>query len=142
MVNRINFPQCTMRDRLRRVVNQAIHIRAYALVYFRIDMRVDTTKKVCVTAALTTAALLVAPSAAVAETRGYIISWFATATYNKEFKATCPLDKNGGQVKLNTRQLMEIGYSEAEAIKIVENSGAQLSPEYVKRIVTNAKVNG
>jgi len=89
-----------------------------------------------------TPALLAATPAEALETRGYIISWFATATNVVDFKANCPLDKNGGQVKLNTRQLMEIGYTEAEAIKIVENSGAQLTSEYTQRITVNAKVNG
>src|SRR5690606_19578433 len=85
---------------------------------------------------------LASTQAAALETRGYIISWFATATNVVDFKANCPEDRNGGQVKLNTRQLMEIGYTEAEAIKIVEDSGAQLTSEYTRRIVVNAQVNG
>jgi len=76
------------------------------------------------------------------ETRGYIISWFATATNVVDFAANCPLDKNGGQLKLNTRQLMEIGYSESEAIEIVKNSGAQLTEEYRRKVYVNASVAG
>ncbi len=76
-----------------------------------------------------------------AETRGYIVSWFATATNVVDFKANCPLDKNGGQVNLNVRQLMGIGYTKEEALQIVQDSGAQLTPEFTKRINVNAKLN-
>lgn len=86
--------------------------------------------------------LVLSAAPASAETRGYIISWFATATNVGDFKTNCPLDKNGGQLKLNTRQLRDLGYSEAEAVKIVEDSGAQLTPEYIQRITYSIKLNG
>jgi len=74
-----------------------------------------------------------------AETRGYVIGWFSTATYN-DFHANCPLDKNGGGLKLRLRNLMEIGYSEAEALDII--NGVKNAPDSNKKINTRAVVNG
>src|SRR5580692_9097013 len=50
-----------------------------------------------------------------AETRGYIVSWFATATHAQDFKLNCPLDKNGGGLNLAIRNLMDIGYPREDA---------------------------
>jgi hypothetical protein len=77
-----------------------------------------------------------------AEARGYVISWFSTATYSLDFKSSCPHGGNGGQFELEVRQVRELGYSQAEAIKVVEDSGAQLSKEFRVRVFQNAQVNG
>jgi len=76
-----------------------------------------------------------------AETRGYIIAWFSTATYN-DYHANCPADKNGGGLKLKIRNLMDIGYSEAEALDIVNNSVVNLGADINRRINTRAVVAG
>ncbi len=76
-----------------------------------------------------------------AETRGYVIGWFSTATYN-DFQNNCPLDKNGGGLKLRLRNLMEIGYSEKEALEIINGTAVNLSPDINKRINNRAIVNG
>jgi hypothetical protein len=78
---------------------------------------------------------------AMAESRGYVISWLATATYN-DYKINCPLNKNGGLTELNIRQVVGLGYSLAEAKAIVEKSGVALSTDFENRIIANLKVNG
>ena len=83
-----------------------------------------------------------APLAAHAETRGYIIGWFATATDIPDYKVDCPQGHMDGQTEMNVRQLREIGYSQEQAVKIVADAGAQIGPEYRYRIDTNARVNG
>src|SRR5262249_47224282 len=87
-------------------------------------------------------ALALASPQTQAETRGYIISWFATATYIQNFKDSCPGGHMDGQTELNVRQLKEIGYSEEQATKIVASSGAQINDADFKRVATNARVNG
>lgn len=94
-----------------------------------------------VSAALVLPLALAAPSTH-AETRGFIISWFATATYIQDFKDSCPGGHMDGQTEMNIRQLREIGYSEEQATKIVANSGAQIDDADYRRIATNARVNG
>jgi hypothetical protein len=88
------------------------------------------------------ALLLLASPPSMAETRGYIISWFATATDIPDYKADCPLGHMDGQTEMNVRQLREIGYTQEQAVKIVSGSGAQLGSNYRFRIDTNARVNG
>lgn len=75
-----------------------------------------------------------------AETRGYIISWFSTATYN-DYVANCPMDKNGGGLKLQQRNLIEIGFTQQEAVDIINGTKAR-DPDITKRINTRAVVNG
>jgi len=79
---------------------------------------------------------------AVAETHGYVISWFATATDIPDYQADCPQGKMDGQTDMNVRQLRGIGYTQEQAVNIVANAGAQLTPEYTSRIDTNARANG
>src|SRR3954463_9200865 len=83
-----------------------------------------------------------AAAPASAETRGYVISWFATATYNLDFKSNCPLDKNGGGLKLKIRELVEIGYTPEKAKELVENSEVNLGADVNRKIETRARVNG
>jgi hypothetical protein len=90
----------------------------------------------------TTLALCSLPALSVAETRGYVISWFATATDIPDYKSDCPQGHMDGQTEMNVRQLRDLGYSEAQAVKIVADSGAQLTLGYRARIDTNARVNG
>src|SRR5579862_3814270 len=63
-------------------------------------------------------ALCLASAPSSAETRGYIISWFATATHVQDFKLNCPQDRNGGGLNLAIRNLMDVGYSREEATKL------------------------
>lgn len=77
---------------------------------------------------------------AAAETRGYVIGWFATATVN-DYKASCPQDRNGGGLKLRIRNLTEIGYTEAQAIDIINNK-FEGDNEIGRRITMRARVNG
>lgn len=81
-----------------------------------------------------------------AETRGYVISWFATATNSKEFKENCPDNRNGGQVELQIRNLMAIGYSREDAVAMANRTGGQeiasASMDLRQRIIMRAKVNG
>ncbi len=91
--------------------------------------------------ALVAVPLCLSSAPSMAETRGYVIGWFSTATYN-DFHANCPQDKNGGGLKLKYRNLMEIGYSEAEAKSIVDKSVVNLGDDINKRINTRARVNG
>ena len=65
--------------------------------------------------------LVGAPSAAFAETRGYVISMVHTATWGDT--DTCPQGDNGGLADLKTRRLVRRGFSEAEAIAILANGG-------------------
>jgi len=88
----------------------------------------------------TVPALMGALPAQAAETRGYVIGWFATATYN-DYGANCPMDKNGGGLKLQQRNLMDIGYTEQEALEIINGTKAR-DPSISKRINTRAVVNG
>jgi len=84
--------------------------------------------------------LCLASTQALADTRGYLISWFSTATYN-DYNANCPMDKNGGGLKLQQRNLMDIGYTEQEALDIINGVKAR-DPDITKRINTRAIVNG
>ena len=85
--------------------------------------------------------LVSAPS--MAETRGYMVSWFATATKIDDFKANCPLDKNGGGLKVDIRDLMEIGLTEEQALAHINNTGGGSdTSNYGKLIRTRARING
>jgi hypothetical protein len=81
---------------------------------------------------------------AMAETHGYVISWFATATYNLDFKGQCPEDRNGGLTELGIRNLMAIGLTREEAVKVAAEGGGRngKGPNYRKMIVNRAKVKG
>jgi len=86
--------------------------------------------------------LLAAPSMA-AESRGYMISWFATATYNLDFKANCPQDKNGGGLKVDIRDLQEIGLTYEQAIDHINKTARDADgTNYGKQIRTRARING
>ncbi len=81
-------------------------------------------------------------SVARAETHGYVISWFATATYNLDRKASCPENRNGGRTENYHRQLTQIGYTEAEADEIMKTQGGTLEAKYETRVATRGSVNG
>lgn len=85
--------------------------------------------------------MCLASGSAMAETRGYVIGWFATATYN-DYKANCPQDRNGGGLKLKLRNLMEIGYTEAQALDIVNKKFEDSDNDIARRLSTRARVNG
>ncbi|WP_116813289.1 hypothetical protein [Steroidobacter cummioxidans] len=95
--------------------------------------------------ALVTSAPLVALAAgatpAHAETRGYVISWFGTATHVTDFKNSCPQNKNGGGAEWMIRDLISIGYSRAQAAKLAEGGevAGPLRDKLAKRAVVNGK---
>ena len=72
-------------------------------------------------ALLSVCALAGTPSAAVAETRGYVISMIHTATYGDT--DTCPRGSNGGPIEIKTGRLIAQGYSLEEARRIIANDG-------------------
>src|SRR5579862_3509367 len=78
--------------------------------------------------------LYLASTPASAETRGYIISWFATATHVQDFKLNCPQDRNGGGLNLAIRNLMDVGYSREEATKLANDPVAEYQSDIQERI--------
>ena len=88
------------------------------------------------------AALLTGAPAIAAETNGYVISWFATATYNIDFKGNCPEDRNGGNIAHQLRVLKSLGYADDVAKAIVQDSEHPLAREANNRAETRAVVNG
>jgi small nuclear ribonucleoprotein (snRNP)-like protein len=58
-------------------------------------------------------------ASSVAETRGYAIAQFMTATYANE--GNCPLGGNGTPTDLKVRILSQRGYTKDQALKIIEN---------------------
>ncbi len=81
-------------------------------------------------------------SPAMAETHGYVISWFATATYNLNPQESCPNNRNGGRTEEYTRELRAIGYSEQQASAIMATQGGVLDPKYQRRYYMRGRVNG
>jgi len=90
------------------------------------------------------ATLCAAPAGA--ETRGYVISWFATATNSQKFEENCPENRNGGQVNLQIRNLMDIGYTREQAVAMANKEGgmevANADRSIRQRIIMRARVNG
>lgn len=87
------------------------------------------------------AALALAGASSVhAETRGYVISWFGTATHVSDFKSSCPLNRNGGGAEWQIRDLISIGYTKAQAAKLAE--GGEVSGPLRDKLATRAIVNG
>ncbi len=87
-------------------------------------------------------ALFLAANPAKAETQGYVISWFATATYNLDFKGNCPEDRNGGQIAYRLRTLKQLGYADDVAKAIVQDEEHPLAKEANLKAETRAVVNG
>jgi len=79
-------------------------------------------------------------SSAQAETRGYIISWFGTATQVADFKENCPEDRNGGGAEWMIRDLISIGYPPAQARRIA--AGEEMSEGIRQKLSNRAVVNG
>jgi hypothetical protein len=80
------------------------------------------------------------------ESRGYVISWFATATnYDvADLKENCPEDRNKGRLTQITRDLMLAGYTkeEAETIMATAHDSIYLPENILRRVETRAVVNG
>jgi hypothetical protein len=80
-----------------------------------------------------------------AETRGYVISWFATATYIDNLKEACPEDRNGGIVDMHIRDIQGLGYTYAQAkaymdsTKDPENMPRELADRSRNRAIVNGK---
>lgn len=99
-------------------------------------MSVRTILKGAPLLALTAAGL----SPAHAETRGYVISWFGTATHVADFKSSCPQNKNGGGAEWMIRDIISLGYSPAQAAKLAE--GGDVTGPLRDKLATRAVVNG
>jgi hypothetical protein len=89
-------------------------------------------------------ALLISSMPARAETRGYVISWFATATHSEDYKSNCPKDENSGVISYLTRIFQEAGYSEKEAKEIAAETGTNSKRwgEALVKAHNRARVNG
>ena len=83
-------------------------------------------------------------ASAQAETRGYVISWLATATYVDDLKDACPNGGNGGIVEMNIRALARLpGMTVEKAREIVQKGEANgLPDEYRDAVLNAAIVNG
>src|SRR3954452_3111874 len=79
---------------------------------------------------------------AFAETRGYVIGWFATATHSTDFADNCPQNRNGGYTELLIRDLMDVGYSKTDATDIVAKHPVQLPGELRIKAMNRAVVKG
>lgn len=77
-----------------------------------------------------------------AETRGYVVSWFATATNSQKFKENCPKGGNGGMLETSIRDLMDIGYSKEKAVEMANDPVVQANPEIQDKIAYRAIVAG
>lgn len=77
-----------------------------------------------------------------AETRGYIIHWFATATHSANFDENCPKGINGGYTELLVRDLMDIGHTKEEAYAIVAKAKENLPSDLRVKTTNRAVVNG
>ena len=87
------------------------------------------------------AALSVAP-AAYAETRGYAISWFATATHVEDIKEACPENRNGGIVEMHIRDIARLpGYDLEKAKEEMRNTpNTTILPRQFEDQVTNRAI--
>jgi hypothetical protein len=83
---------------------------------------------------------------ALAESRGYVVSWFATATTLDvvDYKANCPDGRSGTRVSQVIREIMAGGYTREEALKIVshDRDTIVLPDDVLHRVDMRAIVNG
>lgn len=88
--------------------------------------------------------LALTATAAPAETRGYVISWFATATYNDDMKTSCPDGRNGGVPELHARELVAIGFTKEQAVEVMSKSRdtTNVVPEYKNQVYNRARLDG
>ena len=80
-----------------------------------------------------------------AETRGYVISWLATASYyTGDVKMGCPGGKNGGVVEMHARELEAIGFDPKAAVELQrkQRDTDAIVPEYRDKVYNRARVNG
>jgi len=83
-------------------------------------------------------------ASAMAETRGYVISWFATATNIADFKANCPEDRNKGRIEWIMRDMLAVGYTKEQAHAIISSAvdSVTLPQDVQHKMDTRAVVNG
>jgi len=87
--------------------------------------------------ALSLAALTVAALPAKAETRGYVVSWFGVSTYYGG-DSDCPKGLNPMSTEFYKRELLRLGYSEADATKLLKDfpgTPGQPDGEYVNIMI-------
>lgn len=76
---------------------------------------------------------------ALAETRGYAIAQFMTATYANE--GNCPLGGNGTAADVKMRVIMDMGYTKDQAEKIIANGDKDESGKRID-VLRRGKLNG
>lgn len=76
-----------------------------------------------------------------AETRGYVISSFTTATHSVNFEESCPENRNGGGAEWMVRDLISIGIPAPRARRIAEGVDDD-DGEVRRRLNLRASVNG
>jgi len=79
-------------------------------------------------------ALMTAAGHASAETRGYVVSWFGVSTYYGG-ESDCPDGLNPMSTEFYKRELLRLGYPEAEAVKLLKDfpgNPGQPDGEYIK----------
>ncbi len=89
--------------------------------------------------------LAMAASAAHAETRGYVIGWFATATHVEDLKEACPGGGNGGIVEMHIRDIARLpGYDIEKAKEEMRKNPnpTQLPRKFTDAVDNRAVVNG
>jgi len=88
---------------------------------------------------------IIAAGQAHAETRGYVISAFSTATYIKNLKEACPDGRNGTIVDMHIRDIINLGYTKEQAVAAMnstrdpENMPRELSDINRNRAIVNGK---
>jgi hypothetical protein len=87
-----------------------------------------------------------ATTPAAAESRGYVVSWFATATTLDvvDYKSNCPDGRSGTRIDQVVREVMAGGYTREEALKIVSSNRDTivLPDDVLHKVDTRAVVNG
>jgi hypothetical protein len=95
--------------------------------------------------ALALIALAPFAASAHAETRGYAISWFATATHVEDLKEACPQNRNGGIVEMHIRDIARLpGYDLEKAKEEMRNTPnpTGLPRKFEDQVTNRAVVNG
>jgi hypothetical protein len=83
-------------------------------------------------------AVFAAGHASASETRGYVVSWFGVSTYFGG-DADCPDGLNPMSTEFYHRELLKLGYSEADATRLLKDfpgNPGQPDGEYIKIMMT------
>ena len=89
--------------------------------------------------AVCASAILVGTSAA-AETRGYVVSWFHTATYVSP--DNCPNGENPGTFDYREQNLMKLGYTKEQALALMTSPKSEDEEKMTELLVYRGMRNG